>query len=96
MWKEREPTAREEPMIDERRSSDKGGTPNEPTAEGAEAAYMRYSKTTSAPHSSKPTKPRLRRRRYQRDADHNYCRESSEFLVDHAVLLFRQQPPSTI
>jgi hypothetical protein len=40
VWKQREPTAWKEPMIDERRSSDKGGMPNKPATEAAETANM--------------------------------------------------------
>jgi hypothetical protein len=70
-------------MIDESWSSDKGWTPDKPTAEATEAANMAYSKTTTAAHSTKATKPRLRWRRYQGGAHHSRCRQGGEFLVEH-------------
>jgi hypothetical protein len=43
-----------EPMMDERRSSDKGGMPGKPATEAAETANMRSNKTTTtAAHSTK-------------------------------------------
>jgi hypothetical protein len=93
VWKEREPTVWKEPMIDERRSSDKGGTPNKPATETAETTNMRCSKTPAAAHSTKATKPRLRRSCYQRGANHSRCREGGESLIDHSVLLLLDHSP---
>jgi hypothetical protein len=99
VWKEGEPVAWEEPVMEKRRSSNKGGAPNKPSADATEAADAWCSKTSTA-HSSKATettaavhpteaaeatanKPRLRRNRDQAGADDCDCRETSEFFVDH-------------
>ena|ERR1700686_3875730 len=64
-----EPAVWKEWSTDERRSADKGGTPNKPATEAAESANMRYGKTTATTYSS-TIKPSLRRSRHQQGASH--------------------------
>jgi hypothetical protein len=92
VWKGGEPAAWEKPVIYERRSSDKCGAPNKPSADATEAANGSYSKastahcskateTTAAVHFAKvakATKPSLRWNRYQGGADDCGCRETSQ------------------
>jgi len=83
-------------MIDERRSSDKGGTPSEPATEAVEAANMRYSKTTTAVHSTKTTNRACAGAAVNAMPITVAAVRAASFLWIMAVLLFGQKPPLII
>jgi hypothetical protein len=62
-----EPAVWKEWSTNERRSADKGGTPNKPAMDAAETANMRHGKTTRA---ATTTNPSLCRSRHQQGASH--------------------------
>jgi hypothetical protein len=104
VWEEREPTTWKEPTIDETRSPYKSGSPdkasaearppNKPSAEAASADARAAEATTAEATATEATttKSRLGRSRDQHGAKQGPCRQSGEFLVDHALPPLGRQP----